>query len=235
VVATLEVMRVSMMRFSQKLVAELFQPFWAAWQAGEFMTDAAAVAGTYRQRGLAWVRESGGVRPRRGRDLAGRYLSFAEREEIALGRACGESVRCLARRLHRFPSTVSRELSRNSDRDGVYRSAAAHTRAYARAGRPKPAKLAVHPRLRAVVQTIGTLVERSTGFTMLVHLPGGYRPEQMAHALSTKILTLPEVLRGSLTRAWRCGTGRPSRWAPTSPSTSATRTAPGNVAPTKIL
>jgi len=55
VVATLEVMRVSMMRFSQKLVAELFQPFWAAWQAGEFMTDAAAVAGTYRQRGLAWV------------------------------------------------------------------------------------------------------------------------------------------------------------------------------------
>ena len=88
VVATLEVMRVSMMRFSQKLVAELFQPFWAAWQAGEFMTDAAAVAGTYRQRGLAWVRESGGVRPRRGRDLAGRYLSFAKREKIAFPSEC---------------------------------------------------------------------------------------------------------------------------------------------------
>ncbi len=83
-----------MMRFSQKLVAELFQPFWAAWQAGEFMTDAAAVAGNYRQRGLAWVREFGGVRPRSGRYLAGWYLSFAEREEIALGRARGESVRC---------------------------------------------------------------------------------------------------------------------------------------------
>ena len=39
-------------------------------------------------RGLAWVRESGGVRPRRGRDLAGRYLSFAKREEIAFPSEC---------------------------------------------------------------------------------------------------------------------------------------------------
>ena len=36
-------------RFSNELVAELCQPFWAAWQAGEFLTDAAAVAGTHRQ------------------------------------------------------------------------------------------------------------------------------------------------------------------------------------------
>lgn len=35
-------------RFSNQLVAELYQPFWAAWQAGEFLTDAAAVAGTPR-------------------------------------------------------------------------------------------------------------------------------------------------------------------------------------------
>ena len=54
-------------RFSNQLVADLIQPFWAAWQAGEFMTDASAVAGTHRQRGLAWVRQAGGVRPRRGR------------------------------------------------------------------------------------------------------------------------------------------------------------------------
>ncbi len=74
-------------RFSNQLVAELIQPFWAAWQAGEFMTDASAVAGTHRQRGLAWVRQAGGVRPRHGRGMQGRYLSFGEREEIALGRA----------------------------------------------------------------------------------------------------------------------------------------------------
>ena len=40
-------------RFSSQLVAELIQPFWAAWQAGEFLTDDSAVAGTHRNRGLA--------------------------------------------------------------------------------------------------------------------------------------------------------------------------------------
>ena len=105
-------------RFSNKLVAELFQPFWAALQAGDFLTDAAAVAQTHRHRGLAWLRESGGVRPRRGRDLQGRYLSFAEREEIALALARGESMRHLATRLGRNVSTISREVARNRDRHG---------------------------------------------------------------------------------------------------------------------
>ena len=46
---------------------------------------------------------------------------------------------------------------------------------------------------------IGTLVERTTGYTMLVHLPAGYQPEQVAPALAAKIRTLPMALRGSLT------------------------------------
>ncbi|MEJ7689792.1 MAG: IS30 family transposase [Nocardioidaceae bacterium] len=46
---------------------------------------------------------------------------------------------------------------------------------------------------------IGTLVERATGYTMLVHLPAGYKPEQVAPALAAKIQTLPRSLRGSLT------------------------------------
>src|SRR5215207_5149712 len=46
---------------------------------------------------------------------------------------------------------------------------------------------------------IGTLVERSTGYTMLVHLPDGYKPEQVAPALAAKIQTLPEAVRQSLT------------------------------------
>jgi IS30 family transposase len=60
-------------RFCNQLVAEVIQPFWAALQAGEFLTDASAVAGTHRHRGLQWLREAGGVRPRRGRDLKGRW------------------------------------------------------------------------------------------------------------------------------------------------------------------
>ena len=294
-------------RFSNKLVAELQQSFWQAWQDGAFLTDAAALAGTHRHRGLAWIREAGGVRPRRGRNLQGRYLSFAEREEIALGRAAGDSVRTIAARLGRSPSTVSREISRHSGKDGSYRASTAHTRAHERASRPKPAKLVTNvalaervqqdlqkkyspeqiagrlradhpedPEMRVSTETIyqslyvqsrgalrrdlarclrtgralrvpnrqgaqrknrvlhdminiserpgeaadravpghwegdliigranasaiGTLVERTSGYTMLVHLPHGYKPEQVRDALTEKIKALPEVLRASLT------------------------------------
>ena len=142
-----------MVRFSNQLVAEAIQPMWAALQAGAFLTDAAPVAGTHRRRARAWVHEAGGVRPRRGRDLKGRCLSFAEREEIALARARGESMRVIARRLGRAPSTVSRELRRNADRrDGGYRATTAHALAYERASRPKPAKLATNLALRELVQ-----------------------------------------------------------------------------------
>lgn len=46
---------------------------------------------------------------------------------------------------------------------------------------------------------IGTLVERSTGYVMLVHLPQGYKPEQVAPALAARIRALPEAMRRSLT------------------------------------
>ena len=88
-----------MARFSDRMVTEVVQRFWAAMQRGEFITDAAAEAGTYRKKGARWLVAAGGVRPRRGRDLKGRCLSFSEREEIALARAGGESMRAIARRL----------------------------------------------------------------------------------------------------------------------------------------
>ena len=50
---------------------------------------------------------------------------------------------------------------------------------------------------------IGTLVERSTGYTMLVPLRAGFKAEQVAPALAAKIKTLPEALRRSL--AWDQG------------------------------
>jgi IS30 family transposase len=233
-------------------------------------------------------------------------LTFQEREEIALAHAAGDSVRGIARRLGRAPSTVSRELRRNADRRGCYRATTAHALAWQRASRPKPAKLHVNLRLREIVErdlerryspeqiagrlrvqfpddpemwvstetiyqslyvtsrgalrreltrhlrtgrrlrhpgrklgqrrnripdmvniaerpqeaddravpghwegdlllgknnlsAIGTLVERSTGYAMLVHLPDGYKPDQVAPALARKIQTLPDALRRSLT------------------------------------
>ena len=134
-----------MAQFSDRMVTEVVQGFWAAMQRGEFITDAAAEAGTYRKKGTRWLAAAGGVRPRRGRDLKGRCLTFAEREEIAVARAGGESMRSIARRLGRSPSTISRELSRNGDRAGGYRATTAHALAYVRASRPKPSKLRDQP------------------------------------------------------------------------------------------
>ena len=293
-------------RFATHMITDNVQVFWSELQRGEFITDAAAAAGTYRKQGTRWVAANGGVRPRRGRDLKGRCLSFREREEIGLGRAAGESLRVIAARLGRSPSTISRELARNADSRGGYRASSAHARAYDRASRPKPAKLATNLVLRGKVEqdlkkryspeqisgrlradfpedpemwvspetiyqslyvqsrgalrrdltkclrtgralrqpsrkpgqrknripnminiaerppavedravpgdwegdliigkqnqsAIGTLVERQTGYAMLVHLPSGYKPEQVRDALATKITTLPTSLRRSLT------------------------------------
>ena len=57
------------MRFSYRMVPEVYQVFWAGMAAGEFITDAAIAAGTYRKQGARWLVTAGGVRPRRGRGL----------------------------------------------------------------------------------------------------------------------------------------------------------------------
>ena len=90
-----------MSQFSNRMDTEAFQVFWAALQRGAFISDAAGQIGSYRKQGSRWVTACGGVRPRRGRDLKGRCLSFGEREEIALARASGETIRSIARRLGR--------------------------------------------------------------------------------------------------------------------------------------
>ena len=77
--------------------------------------------------------------------LSGRYLAFAEREEIAILKAQGHGVRAIARRLKRSPSTISRQLRRNAIRRGgrlEYRATTAQWHADQRARRPKLAKLA---------------------------------------------------------------------------------------------
>ncbi len=89
------------------------------------------------------------------RPLSGRYLSFAEREEIAILRVQDHGVREIARRLGRSPSTISRELRRNAATRGgrlEYRATTAQWHAERRASRPKVSKLAASDRLRTYVQ-----------------------------------------------------------------------------------
>jgi IS30 family transposase len=82
---------------------------------------------------------------------------------------------------------------------------------------------------------IGTLVERTSGCVMLLHLPGDHTAGTVADAMITAMKTLPEQLRRSMTwdQGWRCPSIRRSRWRPGCRSTSATRTHRGNAAATR--
>ena len=78
-------------------------------------------------------------------------LSRAEREEVSRGLVAGDSLRRIARRMRRAPSTVSREVAWSGSRIG-YRAWRADEQAMERARRPKPAKLAMNARLRHEVE-----------------------------------------------------------------------------------
>jgi IS30 family transposase len=101
---------------------------------------------------FAWFKQAGGVESNGPRPASGRYLSVREREEIAVGLAAGDSLRSIAALLGRAPSTISREVRRNSRGRGQYRALAAQGHAQYRARRPKTAKLAGNEELRAWVQ-----------------------------------------------------------------------------------
>ena len=88
--------------------------FWEAIARGASSVDAAAEAGVLPSIGVRWFRKGGGMPTLTLAPVSGRYLSFAEREEIAVLLARGRGVREIARQLGRAPSTISRELQRNS-------------------------------------------------------------------------------------------------------------------------
>jgi len=280
--------------------------FWEGIRSGLGTVEAGRAAGVGQVLAFAWFKQAGGVKANGPRRAGGRYLSVAEREEITVGLAAGESLRAIAARLGRSPSTVSREVRRNSRGARHYRALAAQGQAQWRAARPKTAKLAGDPVLRAWVQdkleenwspeqisvmlkrefpgnremrvshetiyqsiyvqgrgalrrelaarlrtgralrkprrrdgerrgkipgmvmiserpaeaedravpghwegdliigagnksAIGTLVERASRFVMLLHLPDGYGPEQVAAAMTGAMGGLPGAIRRSLT------------------------------------
>ena len=133
---------------------EVERLFWDEIALGLTSEDAAAAVGVSSAAGTRWFRQRGGMSPF-GPTLTGRYLSFAEREEIALLNAQGTGVRRIARELGRAPSTVSRELRRNAATRGgklEYRASVAQWKADLLALRPKTAKLVANERLRDYVQ-----------------------------------------------------------------------------------
>jgi IS30 family transposase len=131
------------------------QRFWNAVARGVSSWDAAREAGVSQPVGTRWFRENGGMPPTNLTPPSGHYLSFAEREEIALLHAQKFGVREIARRIERAPSTISRELRRNAaTRSGgfEYRASTAQWHAERKSKRPKVAKLAANAELRQYVQ-----------------------------------------------------------------------------------
>jgi IS30 family transposase len=134
---------------------EIERAFWIKIAEGLSSEDAAKACGVSGPVGSRWFRERGGMPSIQLSPLSGRYLSFDEREEMALLRAQGLGVRAIARRLGRSPSTISRELRRNAATRGgqlEYRAGIAQWKAELQARRPKPAKLVTNDRLREYVQ-----------------------------------------------------------------------------------
>jgi len=134
---------------------ELERAFWQEIRKGLLPREAAAAVGVSQPVGSRWFRHGGGMPTVELRPLSGRYLSFAEREEIAILVAQGAGVRDVARHLGRAPSTISRELRRNAATRGGrldYRASVAQWKCDLIARRPKTAKLAANDRLREYVQ-----------------------------------------------------------------------------------
>ena len=172
----------------------VLRKFWLCIRAGVRLEDAAATLGYAGRTGPRWFRQAGGVVPAYvTAQSSGRYLSFAEREEILAGVERGDSIRLIARSLGRAPSTVWRELRRNMwhqryrrrSRYGFpvrerwnYRPSHAQLRAEFMSRRSKPAKLAKRLELRELVQ---------------VKLEQGLSPRQIAVELRQEFPDNPEM------------------------------------------
>jgi IS30 family transposase len=107
-----------------------------------------------------------------------RFLSVQEREMIRDLKTAGSSVRAIAQTLGRAPSTISRELGRNTDAVMGYMPHGAQRKAAARRARPKAAKLAGESDLRDYVK--GKLLIR-------------WSPEQISHTLVEEFPDQPEM------------------------------------------
>jgi len=150
--------------------------FWDQIREGMSASDAGAAVGVSMRTGWGWFADAGGVRPRFSDDMAPRRrprLTLAERDEIQDGVTGKESIRAIARRLGRAPSTVMREIERNGYCRGRYRgrfrfgvkwrggweptprysASTAQGHAQRRACRRRPGKLALNQRLHQEVQT----------------------------------------------------------------------------------
>lgn len=130
--------------------------YWALIAAGIGTVEACKLVGVGRKTGYRWRHERGGLPPLRRREgeVSNRYLSLLERQRIASLRRQKLSMREIARRLGRSPSTISRELRRNvAGHDvGGYDGDLAHSRSRERLERRSGGRFLTEAGLAEAVQ-----------------------------------------------------------------------------------
>jgi IS30 family transposase len=124
---------------------------WDRWKKGETLHQIAKLFDRPHTSIRTVLAETGGIRPAE-RQRSRLALSLEEREEISRALVGGESIRSMAARLFRAPSTISREIARNGGACR-YRAAQADLAAWDRSHRPKTCKLVLNPGLAAIVTT----------------------------------------------------------------------------------
>jgi len=138
---------------------------WERWQKGESLQQIAQLFDRNHSSIERILAETGGIRPAQ-RCRSKLALTLAEREEISRAVVVGHSIRSLATKPGRAPSTISRELKRNGGQ-GCYRASQADQAAWDRVRRPKICKLAETGRWRTSCQTSSNCCGRRS------RLPGG--------------------------------------------------------------
>ena len=129
------------------------EAIWEQWRSGTSLEAISAALALSPSGVYGEIRGHGGIAPD-PRRRAPRTLQRVERELLGKWRTSGISIREIARRLDRSPSTVSRELRRNGGRTSTsrcYDAEVADTRAWERARRPKRCALAQRPALASLV------------------------------------------------------------------------------------
>ena len=159
---------------------------WDRWQKGNSLHEIARLFDRPHSSVRGILERTGGIRPPTRR-RSSRSLALSEREEISRGLAAGRSLRAIALRLGRAPSTISRELNRNGGL-GSYRAHTAEQAAWDRACRPKRCKLALNR----------PLVERHSRYCMLVRTDSK-DTKIVINALIKQAHKLPRELYKSLT------------------------------------
>jgi IS30 family transposase len=193
------------------LAEEQKADMWRRWKAGYSIREICEALKRSSSPVYQQLAIRGGIAPS-GR-IRAVVLKMAEREEISRGLVSGESVRSIARRLARSPSTVSREVARHGGRAG-YRANHADYEASLSALRPKPCRLALNGRLRKVVASKLALEwspEQISGW-LKIRYPGDENM-QISHETIYKSLFIQArgVLKKELIKHLR--TGRRFRYA----------------------